>query len=48
MKSDDMIFIFLTFKTVAFNKFKVIIFSDEKNENKDKNDNNDWIVNDIK
>ena len=41
IKSDDMTFIFLTFKTIAFNKFKIIIFSDEKNENKNKNDNDD-------
>jgi len=41
MKSDDMIFIFLTFKTVAFNEFEVIIFSDEENENENKNNNND-------
>ena len=40
IKSDDMIFIFLIFKTIAFNEFKVIIFSDEKNENENKNDNN--------
>ena len=39
MKSDDMIFIFLTFKTVAFDEFEVIIFSDKKNENENKNDN---------
>ena len=41
MKSDDMIFIFLTFKTVAFNEFEVIIFSDEENENENKNNNDD-------
>jgi len=38
MKSDDVIFISLIFKTVAFDKFKVIIFSDEENENENKND----------
>ena len=41
MKSDDMTSIFLTFKTVAFNKFKIIIFFDEENENENKNDNDD-------
>ena len=46
IKSDDTTFIFSTFKTVAFNKFKVIIFSNEKNENENKNDNDDWIIND--
>ena len=40
MKSDDTTFIFLTFKTIAFNKFKVIIFSNEENENENKNNNN--------
>jgi len=47
IKFDDTTSIFLTFKTVTFNKFKVIIFSDEENENENKNDNDDWIVNDI-
>ena len=41
MKSDDMTFIFLTFKTIAFNELKVIIFSDEENENKNKNNSDD-------
>ena len=41
MKSDDTTFIFSTFKTIASDKFKVIIFSDEKNENENKNDNDD-------
>ena len=41
MKSDDTTFIFLTFKIIAFDKFKVIIFSDEENENENKNDSND-------
>ena len=41
IKSDDTTFIFLIFKTVAFDKFEVIIFSDEKNENENKNNNND-------
>ena len=40
IKSDDVTSIFLTFKTVAFNEFEVIIFSDKKNENENKNDNN--------
>ena len=40
MKSDDMIFISLIFKIVAFNKFKVIIFFDEENENENKNNSN--------
>ncbi len=35
-----MIFISLTFKIITFNKFKVIIFSDEENKN-EKNNNND-------
>ena len=48
MKSNDVTFIFLTFKIIASDKFEVIIFSDEKNENENKNDSNDWIVNDIK
>ena len=41
MKPDDTTSISLTFKTVAFNKFEVIIFSDEENKNENKNDNND-------
>ena len=41
MKSDDMTSISSIFKTIAFNKFEVIIFSDEKNENENKNNNND-------
>ena len=41
MKSDDAISIFLTFKTVAFNEFKVIIFFDKENKNENKNNNND-------
>ena len=41
MKSDDTISISSTFKTVAFNEFKVIIFSDEKNKNENKNNNDD-------
>ena len=41
MKSDDMTFISSTFKTVASDKFKIIIFSDEKDENENKNDSND-------
>ena len=48
IKSDDVTFISSTFKTIAFNKFKVIIFSDEENENENKNDSDDWIVNDTK
>ena len=40
MKSDDMIFIFLTFKIIASDEFEIIIFSDEENENENKNDNN--------
>ena len=39
MKFDDMTFIFLTFKIIAFNEFKIIIFFNEKNENENKNDN---------
>ena len=46
MKSDDATSIFLIFKTVASDEFKVIIFSDKENENENKNDNDDWIVND--
>ena len=41
MKFDDVTFIFLIFKTVVSDKFKVIIFSDEKNENENKNDSDD-------
>ena len=41
MKFDDMTFISSIFKTVTFNEFEVIIFSDKKNENENKNDNND-------
>ena len=41
MKSDDVTFIFLIFKTVASDKFEVIIFSDEENENENKNNNDD-------
>ena len=41
IKSDDTTSIFSIFKTVASNKFKVIIFSDEKNENENKNNSND-------
>ena len=41
MKSDDVISIFLTFKTVASDEFEIIIFSDEKNENENKNNNDD-------
>ena len=41
MKSDDLIFIFLTFKIIASDEFKVIIFSDKKNENENKNDSDD-------
>ena len=41
IKSDDMTSISSTFKTVASDKFKVIIFSDEENENENKNDSND-------
>ena len=40
MKSDDVTSISSTFKTIAFNEFKVIIFSDEENENENKNDSN--------
>ena len=40
IKSDDVTFISSIFKTIVFNKFKVIIFSDEENENENKNDNN--------
>ena len=47
MKSDDVIFISLTFKTVASDEFEVIIFSDKENENENKNDSDDWIVNNI-
>ena len=47
MKSDDTTSIFLILKTVASDKFEVIIFFDEENENENKNDSNDWIVNDI-
>ena len=47
MKFDDVISIFLTLKTIAFNEFEIIIFSDEENKNENKNDSNDWIVNDI-
>ena len=46
MKFDDTTSISSTFKIIAFDEFKVIIFSDEKNENENKNDSNDWIVND--
>ena len=41
MKFDDMISIFLTFKIITFNEFKIIIFFDEENENENKNDNDD-------
>ena len=41
MKSDDTTSISSTLKTVASDKFKVIIFSDEENENENKNDSND-------
>ena len=41
IKSDDATFISLTLKTIAFDEFEVIIFSDEKNENENKNDNDD-------
>ena len=41
MKSDDVTFISSTFKTIASDKFKVIIFSDEENENENKNDSDD-------
>ena len=41
IKSDDTIFIFLIFKTVASDEFEIIIFSNEENENENKNDNND-------
>ena len=40
MKSDDVTFISSTLKTIAFDEFKIIIFSDEKNENENKNDSN--------
>ena len=40
IKSDDVTSIFLTFKTVVFDEFEVIIFSDEENENENKNDSN--------
>ena len=46
MKSDDMTSISSTFKTVASDEFKVIIFSDEEDENENKNNSDDWIVND--
>ena len=38
MKSDDVTSISSTLKTVAFDKFKVIIFFNEENENENKND----------
>ncbi len=41
IKSDDTISIFLTFKTVAFDEFEVIIFFNEENENENKNDSDD-------
>ena len=41
MKSDDITSISSTLKTIVFNKFKVIIFSDEENKNENKNDSND-------
>ena len=41
MKSDDAISISSTLKTVAFDEFKVIIFSDEENKNENKNNNDD-------
>ena len=41
IKFNDVIFIFLIFKTIVFNEFEVIIFSDEENENENKNDNDD-------
>ena len=41
MKFDDAISIFSTFKTIAFDEFKIIIFSDEENKNENKNNNDD-------
>ena len=41
IKSDDTTSISPTLKTIAFDEFEVIIFSDKKNENENKNDNDD-------
>ena len=41
IKSDDVTFIFLIFKTIASDEFEVIIFSDEENENENKNNSDD-------
>ena len=40
MKFNDMIFISSTLKTIAFDEFKIIIFSDKENENENKNNSN--------
>ena len=41
IKFNDTISISSILKTITFDKFKVIIFSDKKNENENKNDNDD-------
>jgi len=46
MEPDDATSIPPTPKTVASDEFEVIISSDEEDENEDKNDSDDWIVND--
>ena len=41
MKSDDVTSISSTLKIIASDEFEVIIFSDKRNKNENKNDNDD-------